>query len=127
MLIIYHNFYQSLSALHSPPPIAPTPLLIPDRFLIVITISADYFVHLHEEEHIHIKRYIFHQLIFHMLGMSKEAYGENGDMLVVPAVEERCKSFGTISIPSISIILKADYLFRKFSSSSTNSQGETLS
>ena len=54
----------------------------------------------------------FHQLKFHMVGMSKETSGENGDIIVVPEVEERRKSFGVISIPTITITLKADFLFR---------------
>ena len=33
-------------------------------------------------------------------------------MLVVPAVEDICKSLGTITIPSINITFKADFLFR---------------
>ena len=56
---------------------------------------------------------IFHQLKSHMVGMSKEEYGENGDEIVVPAVEEICKSFGTIAIIYITISLKAYSLFRK--------------
>ena len=43
--------------------------------------------------------------------MSKEAWVENGDRIIVPAVEDRCKSFGAIAIPSINITLKADFLF----------------
>ena len=54
---------------------------------------------------------LFNQLKFHMIGMSKEEYGENGDMIAVPSVEERCKSFGTIAIPSITIAPKYDFLF----------------
>ena len=48
-----------------------------------------------------------------MIGMSKEAYVESGSRVVAPAVEERCKYFGTIDIPSITIMLKADLMFRK--------------
>ena len=35
----------------------------------------------------------FHQLKFHIIGMIKEATGENGDMVVVSVVEERCKNW----------------------------------
>ena len=48
-----------------------------------------------------------------MLGMSKEAYGETGDRVVAPAVDEIYKSFGAISMTSIIINLKPDFLFRK--------------
>ena len=48
-----------------------------------------------------------------MVGMSKEAEGENGDRILVPAVEEICKIFGTISIPSITLTPKAYFMFIK--------------
>ena len=47
----------------------------------------------------------FHRLKCHIVGMSKEAYGENGDRVVVQAVVERYKNFVTIAIPSIAITL----------------------
>ena len=37
--------------------------------------------------------------------------GRNGDRIVVPEVEDRCKIFGTIPIPSITTTLKYDFLF----------------
>ena len=46
-----------------------------------------------------------------MLGMIKEAQVESGDTIVSPSVEERCKMFGTISILSITINIKADFFF----------------
>ena len=49
--------------------------------------------------------------------------GRNGDRVVVPAVEEICKSFGTMYMPSITITLKADLCSEIVSSSSTTYQG----
>ena len=50
----------------------------------------------------------FHQLKCHMVGMSKEAWGENGDRVVVSAVEERCKTIAPLppilSPPPLKII-----------------------
>ena len=69
---------------------------------------------------------MFHQLKFHTVVMHKEEQGESGDSIVAQAVEERCKNFGTIYIPFITINIEADLLFRNFSSTSTNSRGETL-
>ena len=49
-----------------------------------------------------------------MVFMSMEAYIENGNSIVVPAVDNIFKNFGTIAIPSITITLRADFLFRHF-------------
>ena len=54
----------------------------------------------------------FYQLKCHMVGMSKELWGENGDRVVAPTEEDKCKNFGTIPTPSINITLKANFLFR---------------
>ena len=43
-----------------------------------------------------------------------EAYGESGNRVVAPAVKQRCKTFGTISIPSISSTITVGFLFRNF-------------
>ena len=60
----------------------------------------------------------FQQLKLHMLGMSKEEWGENSDRILLPAVEEICKKIITITIPSITITitinLKYYFLFIKF-------------
>ena len=45
-----------------------------------------------------------------MVGMSKEAWGENGNRVVVTYVEEICKNSGTIATPYTTITLKADLL-----------------
>ena len=49
-----------------------------------------------------------------MVGIIKDSFGENGDRIVVPAVEEICKNFGTIAIPSITITLKANFIFGRY-------------
>ena len=48
-----------------------------------------------------------------MVGMIKEGYKENGDRVITPAVEDRCKKIGTIATPSTTIILKAVLIFRE--------------
>ena len=45
--------------------------------------------------------------------MIKDTYVESCDGVLAPAVEYRCKKIGTIYIPSITITLKSDFLFRK--------------
>ena len=45
--------------------------------------------------------------------MSREAYGESGNIVVPPEVKDRYKHFGTIAIPSITITLKSVLLFKK--------------
>ena len=47
-----------------------------------------------------------------MVGMSKESYGESGNRIVSPSVDDRCKNFDTFAIPYITINLKADLIFR---------------
>ena len=47
-----------------------------------------------------------------MLGIRREAKGENYDRVVLPAVEDRCKNVGTIATPYITITLKAGFIFR---------------
>ena len=37
---------------------------------------------------------------------------KNVDRVVVPAVEDICKNFGTIATPSVTITLKANFLIR---------------
>ena len=46
------------------------------------------------------------------VGMIREVYGEIGYRVLVTAVMDRCKHFGTIVIPSITITLTAGLLFR---------------
>ena len=64
----------------------------------------------------------FHQLKCHMVGMSKGAKEESGNMIISPAVEAKLNCFGTNTIPSITTTLKSDFLLKKFSSSYTISQ-----
>ena len=54
------------------------------------------------------------QKYYPYVGMSKDAYEESGYRFMVTEVEERCKVFDTIAIPSITTTLKADFLFRNF-------------
>ena len=47
-----------------------------------------------------------------MVGMSKESYGESGNRIVAPSVDDICKNFDTFAIPYITINLKSDLMFR---------------
>ena len=58
------------------------------------------------------------------VGMSREAYGESGDRVVVLEVKDRSTYFGFIDIPSITTTLKSGLMTIFFSSSSTNSKGK---
>ena len=50
-----------------------------------------------------------------MVGMRKESQVENGDMVVIPAVEEICKKIVTAATHSITIKLKVYLMFIKIS------------
>ena len=49
-----------------------------------------------------------------MIGINKWGKGENDNSVFTPAVEERREQFVTVTIPSITITLKPEFLFRIF-------------
>ena len=55
----------------------------------------------------------------------QESIGKICDRFVAPSVEGRCKNVGIISIPSITINIKADFLFIKISGGGSNLEWRT--